>query len=167
MDSISICPNTMYMSTMDTGSSSIQEDDGDVIPGGIGSLDALARERLDSQYGKDGETETRTKGGGSAAGGGETARGNCHSWGPSRFCQPLRMGWPLGWKTVTDVLSKRIMQPWLAKGPRPMRVWGKDGMTWLDIVAGGRAEMEARVALATEPGHLFATVKLTVGAREL
>ncbi len=102
---------------------------GDVISGGIGSLDAAARERLESQHAEDGTTETRTKGGGRTAGGRETVRGNCHSRGSSRSCQPLRMGWPLGWKTVTDVLSKAILQPWLAKGPRPMRVWGKDGMT--------------------------------------
>ncbi len=117
---------------------------------------------------EDGTTETRIKGGRSAAGGGETLRGNCHSQEPSRLHQPLRMGWPSGWKTFTDVLSKTILQPWLAKGPRPMRVWGKDGMTWPNIIAGGSAETKASVALATERlGHPFATVMLTVGARGL
>jgi hypothetical protein len=49
-----------------------------------------------------------------------------------------------------------------------MRVWGKEGMTWPDIVDGGSAEMEARVALAMDClGHLLATVTLTVGARAL
>ena len=60
---------------------------------------------------EDGETETGTKGGRSAVGEGETVRENCHRWGSSRLCQPLRMEWPLGWKTVTDVLSKIILQP--------------------------------------------------------
>jgi hypothetical protein len=45
---------------------------------------------------------------------------------------------------------------------------GKDGMTWPNIVAGGRAETEARLALVTEhSGHPFATVTLMVGARGL
>ncbi len=92
-------------------------------------------------------------------------RVNCQSQGPSRSCQPLRMGCQ---KTVTDVLLKTIMQPWLAKGPKPMRVWGKDGMTWPDIIDGGSVETEVRVALATEClGHPLATVMLTVGARGL
>jgi hypothetical protein len=95
-------------------------------------------------------------------------KGNCHSQGLSRSRQPLRMGWPLGWKTVTDFLSKTILQPWLAKGPSLMRVWGKVGMTWPDIVAGGSTETKASVALATEhSGHPLATVMLTVGARGL
>jgi hypothetical protein len=65
-------------------------------------------------------------------------------------------------------LVKDNVQPWLAKGPKPMKVWGKDGMAWPDIVAGGSAEMKARVALATEySGHPFATVTPTVGARGL
>ncbi len=103
----------------------------------------------------------------SIAGGGETGRGNCHSRGPSRLCQLLRMGWLLGWKTVTYVLSETILQPWLVKGTRQMRVWGEDGMTWPNIVAGGSAE-EASVVLATERlGHLFATVTPTVSARGL
>jgi hypothetical protein len=49
-----------------------------------------------------------------------------------------------------------------------MRVWGKDGMTWPESVAGGSTEMEARVALATEcSAHPFAIVRPTVGARGL
>jgi hypothetical protein len=44
-------------------------------------------------------------------------------------------------------------------------VWGKEGMTWPNIIDGGSAGTEARVALATEClGHLLATVMLTVGA---
>jgi hypothetical protein len=69
---------------------------------------------------------------------------------------------------VTDVLLKIILQPWLAKGPKPMRVWGKDGMTWSNIVAGGSTETKASAALAAEHfGHPFATVMPTVGARGL
>ncbi len=67
---------------------------------------------------------------------------------------------------MTNVLLKTILQPWLVKGPKPMRVRGKEGMTWPNIVDGGSAGTEARVALATEClGHLLATVMLTVGAR--
>jgi hypothetical protein len=113
----------------------------------------------------DGPTAVGAKAGKCTGGEGGAVRGNCQSWGPSRSCQPLRMGWPLGWKTVTNYLSKTILQPWLAKGPKLMRVWGKDGMTWPDIVAGGSAKTEARGRLATEcSGHPFATVMLTVGA---
>ncbi len=69
---------------------------------------------------------------------------------------------------MTDVLSKTILQPWLAKGLKPMRVWRKEGMTWPNIVDGGSAGTDARVALDTEClGHPLATVTLTVGAREL
>jgi hypothetical protein len=69
---------------------------------------------------------------------------------------------------VTDVLLKTILQPWLAKGTKPMRLWGKEGMTWPNIIDGGSAETDARVALASERlGHLLATVMLTVGARGL
>ncbi len=116
----------------------------------------------------DGPTDIGTKGGKCAGGGGEAVRRNCHSRGPSRSHQPLKMGWPSGWKTVTDVLSKTILQPWSAKGPKPMRVWGKDGMTRPDIVAGESAEIKASLALATEhSGHPFATMMPTVGARGL
>ncbi len=113
----------------------------------------------------DGPTANGAKGGKCAGGGGGAVRGNGQSWGPSRSCQPLRMGWPSEWKTVTDVLLMTIWQPWFAKGPKPMRVWGKDGMTWPNILTGGSAEMEARVALAMEcSGHPFVTATLTVGA---
>jgi hypothetical protein len=111
-------------------------------------------------------TETGAKGGKCAGGGGEAVRGSCHSRGPARSHQPLRMGWLPGWKTVTDVLSKTILQPWLAKGPRPIRVWGEDGMTWPDIVARGSVETKASMALATErSGPSFATVMPTVSQR--
>jgi hypothetical protein len=116
----------------------------------------------------DGPTAIGAKGGECTGGGGGVVRGNFQSRGLSRSCQPLRIGWPSGWKTVTNVLLKSILQPWLAKGPKPMRVWGKDSMTWPDIVAGGSAETEARVALATEcSGHPFATVPSTVGTCRL
>jgi hypothetical protein len=97
----------------------------------------------------DGPTEIGAKGGKCAGSGGGAMRGNCQTWGPSRSCHPLRIGWLLGWKTVKDVLSKSILRPWLAEGPKPMRVWEKYGMTWLDTVAGGSLEMEASMALAT------------------
>ncbi len=46
-----------------------------------------------------------------------------------------------------------------------MRVWGKNGKTWLEIVAGGSAKTKASMALATErSGHPFATLTPTVGA---
>jgi hypothetical protein len=74
----------------------------------------------------------------------------------------------IGRKTVTDVLSKTILQPWLVKGPKSMRAWRNNGMTWPDIVDGESAETEATMALATEnSGHLFATVMPTVRARGL
>ncbi len=108
------------------------------------------------------------EGGECAKGRGGAVIGSCQSQGPSRSRQPLRMGWPLGWKTVTGVLSKTIFQPWLAKGPKSMRAWEKEGMTWPNIIAGGSAVKEARLALATEClGHPLATVTSTVGARGL
>jgi hypothetical protein len=49
-----------------------------------------------------------------------------------------------------------------------MRVWGKEGMTWPNIVDGGSAGTDARVALVMKcSGHPLATVVLTVGARGL
>jgi hypothetical protein len=51
---------------------------------------------------------------------------------------------------VTAVCVKRIVQSWLANGPKPMRVWGKLGMTCPDKAVGGRAVADARVALATK-----------------
>ncbi len=70
------------------------------------------------------------------------------------------MGGTSGWKTVTNVLSKTILQPWLAKGPKLMRVRGKEGMTWPNIVAEASAETDARVALAMQ---LFRT---SIGYRD-
>jgi hypothetical protein len=56
----------------------------------------------------------------------------------------------------------------VGKRLKPMRVWGKEGMTWPAIIDGGSAGMEARVALAMEClGHPLATMMLTVGARGL
>jgi hypothetical protein len=58
---------------------------------------------------------------------------------------------------VTVVCVKTIVQTWSANGPKPMRVWGKLGMTCPDEAAGGRAVVDARVALATEhSGRPFA-----------
>ncbi len=69
---------------------------------------------------------------------------------------------------MTDVLLKTILQPWLAKEPKPMRVWGKGGMTWPNIIAGGSLETNASVAFATKHSeHPFATMPLMVGARGL
>jgi hypothetical protein len=103
-----------------------------------------------------------------AGGGGRAVRGNCQSWGPSMSDHPLSMGWPSGSKTVTDVLSKTILQPLWAKRPKLMIVWGKEGMTWPNIIDGGSAGMEARVVLAAEClGHPLATVMLIVVARGL
>jgi hypothetical protein len=60
--------------------------------------------------------------------------------------------------TFTAVLVKTIEQPRSAKGPKPTRVWGKEGITWPCIAAGGRDGTEARVALATDlSGRPFAT----------
>jgi hypothetical protein len=53
----------------------------------------------------------------------------------------------------------------VGKRAHPMRVWGEKGMTWPNIIDGGSADTDARVALATEcSGHLLATIKRTVGA---
>ncbi len=66
---------------------------------------------------------------------------------------------------MTAVCVKTIMQSWLANAPKPMRVWGKLGMTCPDKAAGGRAVADARVALATKrSGHPLATQTPTVGA---
>ncbi len=45
---------------------------------------------------------------------------------------------------------KTTVHPWSTKGPKPMRVCGKDGMKCPDIAAQGREDAEGRVALATE-----------------
>jgi hypothetical protein len=67
--------------------------------------------------------------------------------------------------TFTAVLVKTIEQLRSAKGPKPMRVWGKEGITWPCIAAGGRDGTEARVALATDlSGRPFATQTPTEGA---
>jgi hypothetical protein len=67
--------------------------------------------------------------------------------------------------TFTAVLVKTIEQPRSAKGPKPMRVWGKEGITWPYITAGGRDGTEARVALATDLSERpFATRTPTEGA---
>jgi hypothetical protein len=80
-------------------------------------------------------------GGGEAARGrGEPVREKCQSWGPSSSRQPLRMMRLPGLKMVTVALLKIILQPWSANGPKPMREWGKEGMTWPDIAAKGRAD---------------------------
>jgi hypothetical protein len=78
------------------------------------------------------------------------------------------MVWPLGWKIVTVALSKTILQPWLAKGHKPMREWGKEGMTWPNKAARGRADAKESGALVTErSGIPFAMRMPTVRAREL
>ncbi len=88
-----------------------------------------------------------------------------HRHGPSCSRHPSRMLCPSGWMTDTAVLVNTIWQPRLAKGPKPMRVWGNDGMTCPRINAGGRDGAEARVVLATDlSGRPFATRTATVGA---
>jgi hypothetical protein len=67
--------------------------------------------------------------------------------------------------TDTAILVKTIWQPRTAKGLKPMRVWGNEGITWPCITAGGRDGAEARVALATDLcGRPFETWTPTVGA---
>ena len=66
---------------------------------------------------------------------------------------------------MTAVFVKTIVQSWLANGPKPMRVWGKLGMTCPDKAAGGSAVADARVALATKhSGQPLAKQTPTVGA---
>jgi hypothetical protein len=92
-------------------------------------------------------------------------RGKRHRRGPLCSCHPSRILCPSGWMTDTAVLVNTIWQPRLAKGPKPIRVWGNDGMTCPCIDAGGRDGAEARVALATDfSGRPFATQTATVGA---
>ncbi len=56
----------------------------------------------------------------------------------------------------------------MANGPKPMRVWGKEGITWPCIAAGGRDGTEASVALATDLlGKPFATWTPMEGAPRL
>jgi hypothetical protein len=59
----------------------------------------------------DGPTDIGDKGGKGAGGGGGTVKGNRQSWEMSRSHQPLKIGWPSGWKTMTNVLLKTILQP--------------------------------------------------------
>jgi hypothetical protein len=67
--------------------------------------------------------------------------------------------------TNTAVLVKRIAQSRSANGPKLMRVWGKEGIMWPCIAAGGRDGADARVALATDlTERPFATWTPTAGA---
>ncbi len=60
---------------------------------------------------------------------------------------------------MTAVFVKMILQSWSANDPKPMRVWGKLGMTCPNEAAGGRVVADARVALAIESsGRLLATL---------
>ncbi len=94
--------------------------------------------------------------------------GKCQRWGACCSRHPLRMLCPSGWITDTNVLVKIICQPRSANGPKPMRVWEKDDITWPCIAAGGRDGAEARVALATDLlGRPFATRTPMEGARKL
>ncbi len=52
--------------------------------------------------------------------------------------------------TDTAILVKKNVKLRLANGPKPMRVWGKEGIMWPCIAAGGRDGADARVALATD-----------------
>ncbi len=84
-------------------------------------------------------------------------RGKRQRRGLSCSRHPSRMLWPSGWMTETACLEKTIWQPRLAKGPKPMRVWGKEGITCPCIAAVGRDGAEASVALATDhTGRPFA-----------
>ncbi len=68
--------------------------------------------------------------------------------------------------TDTAILVKRIVKLRLANGPKPMRVWGKEGIMWPCIAAGGRDGADARVALATDlTERPFATWTPMAGAR--
>jgi hypothetical protein len=49
---------------------------------------------------------------------------------------------------VTVICVKMIVQSWFANGPKPMRAWGKLGMTCPNEAAGGRVVTDSRVALA-------------------
>jgi hypothetical protein len=77
-------------------------------------------------------------------------------------------GVAVGMEDCDQCLVEDNLAALVGKRANPMRVRGKDGMTWPDIVSGGNAETEARVALAIEcSGHPLATVMPTVGARGL
>jgi hypothetical protein len=91
--------------------------------------------------------------------------GNSQRQGPSCSHHPSRMLCPSGWMTDTAILVNTIWQLRLAKGPKPIRVWGKEDITCPCIAAGGRDGTEARVELATDlSGRLFATWTPTEGA---
>jgi hypothetical protein len=67
--------------------------------------------------------------------------------------------------TKTACLEKTIWQPRLAKWPKPMRVWGKEGITCPCIATGGRDGAEASIALATDrTGRPFVMQTPTEGA---
>ncbi len=58
-----------------------------------------------------------------------------------------------------------MAQPRSENGPRPIRVWGKEGITWPCMAAGGRYGTEVSVALATDfSGRPFTTLMPMVGA---
>jgi hypothetical protein len=66
---------------------------------------------------------------------------------------------------VTAVFVKTIVQSWSANSPKPMRVWGKLGMTCPDKAARGSAVVDAGVALTTEcSGQPLAMQTPMVGA---
>ena len=66
---------------------------------------------------------------------------------------------------VASVLVNVMVQPRSANGPKPIRVWGKEGITWPCMAAGGRDGTKACVALATDfSGRPFATLTPMVGA---
>ncbi len=68
----------------------------------------------------------------------------------------------------TPVLVKVMVYPRSANGPKPMRMWGKKGMTWPCMAAGGREGTKASISLSTNlSGSPFATRTQTVGASGL
>jgi hypothetical protein len=82
-----------------------------------------------------------------------------------RSYHPLRIHRPSGLTAVTSVLVNVMVQPRSANGPRPIRVLGKEGITWPCVAEGGRDGTKASVALATDfSGRPFATLMPMVGA---
>ena len=67
-------------------------------------------------------------GGGKSSGVGRKA--NLQSLGLAGSLQPVRMGPPVGAKTVTSVLVNRTVQSLSQIGPIPIRVCLKPGMMW-------------------------------------
>jgi hypothetical protein len=146
----------------------IQEVDGDVIPGGIGSLDALARERLESQHGRRWHHRDWSQKWQERCRWRRKSERESPQLGAIKVAPTFEDGVAVRMKDCYRCLVKNNLQPWLVKDSRLMRVRGKDGMTWPNIVAGGRAETKASIALATERlGHPFATVMPMVGAHRL